>query len=272
MKLPLLTIVLFFSLISAASAKDNIRLYTLDCGTIYVADLASLDREGRFDGQNITLKVPCYLIRHPKGDLLWDAGLEQSIADLPNGTGTTFLSTMERTLTEQLADLDLAPADIEYLSLSHWHPDHSGNANLFTGSTWVVNRAEHAFMFSDEMQSSSGTYAALRHAKTIMFDDTYDVFSDGSAVIVSTPGHTPGHSVLLLKLANSGAFLFSGDLHIFAEGHRLGTIPTFNSDAGETVRSMALFNRLAQENKARVIIEHDKTHFESLPPFPEYLE
>lgn len=272
MKLNFAVISGLLTLLASSATAAEIRLYTLDCGTIDVSDMASFDREGRFAGQSITLKVPCYLIRHPKGDLIWDTGYDDALASKPEGQGTTFHATMDRTLESQLVDLGLGLADVEFLALSHWHPDHSGNANLFGASTWIANRAERDFMFSDAMQQAQPGYSALQDAKTILFDKTYDVFGDGSVVIHSTPGHTPGHSVLLLTLENAGSLLFSGDLHIFEEGRRAASIPTFNSDVEQTVQSMQLFEKLAAEHSAHIVIEHDKDHFEAMPRFPNYLD
>lgn len=257
---------------SSTQSAESIRLYTLDCGTYEVSNMASLDKEGRFDGQRTTLKVPCYLIRHPAGDLLWDAGLDEALAANPDGIGTTFHSTMTHTLTEQLAELGMSPADIEFLSISHWHPDHSGNANLFGHATWIANRAERDFMFSEAMKEAQAGYAALKNAKTILFEETYDVFADGSAVVYSTPGHTPGHSVLLLKLNTAGSLLFSGDLYIQEESRSMQAVPLFNTDVAQTLQSMDRFEALAEQHNARVVIEHDKNHFEAMPKFPNYLD
>lgn len=256
----------------AAAADDSIKLYTMDCGTIAVADMASFDSEGRFDGQAKQLVVPCYLIRHPKGDLLWDAGFGEAMVDTPVEAAGGFHSTMSVKLTDQLVQLGLAPADIEYLSLSHWHPDHSGNAGLFAASTWVVHEAERDFMFSDAMKEASADYAALKNAKTIQFTETHDLFGDGSVVMVPTPGHTVGHSVLQLTLDVAGTLLFSGDLYTHAEGRRIGAVPVFNVDKQQTIQSMALFEKLVEQHKARVIIEHEQADFDALPKFPGYLD
>lgn len=255
-----------------ASAEDTIKLYAMDCGTIEASDMASFDSEGRFAGQPKTLVVPCYLIRHPKGDLLWDAGFNETMVDTPVAEAGGFHASMSVKLTDQLAGLGLAPADIEYISLSHWHPDHSGNAGLFASSTWIVHKDEHAFMFSDAMKEASGDYAALENAKTIQFTETHDLFGDGSVVMVPTPGHTAGHSILKLTLADAGTLLFSGDLFTHAEGRKVGAIPAFNVDKEQTIQSMALFEKLVKQHAARVIIEHEKADFDALPKFPDYLE
>ncbi len=269
---PLVAALLFGLSAQPATADDTIKLYTMDCGTIEASDMASFDSEGRFAGQSNTLAVPCYLIRHSKGDLLWDAGFNQAmVGNTPPAAGG-FQASMRVKLTDQLADLGLAPADIEYISLSHWHPDHSGNAGLFATSTWVVHEAEREFMFSDAMKDANGDYAALVNAKTIQFTETHDLFGDGSAVIVPTPGHTTGHSILQLTLANAGTLLFSGDLYTHAEGRKVGAIPVFNVDKEQTIQSMALFEKLLKQYKARAIIEHEKADFDVLPKFPGYLD
>lgn len=256
----------------AASADDSIKLYAMDCGTIEASDMVSFDSEGRFAGQSKTLVVPCYLIRHPKGDLLWDAGFNETMVDTPVAEAGGFHASMSVKLTDQLAGLGLAPADIEYISVSHWHPDHSGNAGLFAASTWVVHKDERAFMFSEAMKEASGDYAALENAKIIQFTQEYDLFGDTSVVIVPTPGHTVGHSILQLTLENAGTLLFSGDLFTHAEGRKMGVIPVFNLDKEQTIKSMALFEKLVKQHDARVIIEHEKADFDALPKFPKYLD
>lgn len=263
----------FFSLSACAAAEDDtIKLYAMDCGTIKASDMASFDSEGRFDGQAKTLVVPCYLIRHPKGDLLWDAGFNEAMVDRPVAEAGGFHASMSVKLTDQLAQLGIAPADIEYLSLSHWHPDHSGNAGLFATSTWVVHQAEREFMFSDAMKEASGDYAALESAKSIQFTEPYDLFGDGRVVMVPTPGHTVGHSVLQLTLARAGTLLFSGDLYTHAAGRKLSAVPVFNFDKQQTIQSMALFENLVKQHSARVVIEHEQADFDALPKFPAYLD
>lgn len=265
---------------SAAHASDkatspSIKLYTLDCGTIEMFDTANFSAEGHFSGP-ATLAAPCYLIRHPKGDLLWDAGLGDTIADMPGGKRESWGHlTVSRKLTDQLADLGMTAADVDYLALSHWHPDHAGNADLFAGATFLADKAEHAFMFSDSIRAVPGIfgfYDKLETAKTHLFEGRHDVFGDGSVVIHTTPGHTAGHMVLELTLANSGTLLFSGDLYIIEASRALGAIPAINEGKDATKRSIAAFEALAKEKQARVVIQHDMGHFKALPKFPAYLD
>jgi N-acyl homoserine lactone hydrolase len=253
-------------------SDDNIKLYTIDCGSYDVADMESLSNTGAYDGQKLQMANPCFLIRHPKGDLLWETGHVDSLADKINGeVGGVWHAKLKTKLVVQLAQLNIKPQDIEYLSLSHVHPDHAGNANKFDSSTFIVNELEHKYMFSEPAISYFGEYySALDKAKTIVFSDEYDVFDDGSVVIKSMPGHTPGSSVLLVRLNKAGNILLTGDLYLHAQGRKLNTVLQYNVKA-VTIDSRIKFEVLAKKENARVIIQHDKKDFERLPVFPKYL-
>jgi glyoxylase-like metal-dependent hydrolase (beta-lactamase superfamily II) len=106
----------------------------------------------------------------------------------------------------------------------------------------------------------------------VQFDDSYDVFGDGSALIVSMPGHTPGHSVLLVNLKNSGPVLLTGDLYHLTEARTNRSVPKFNTDAEETRVSMTKFEELAAASGARVIIQHEAADFGNLPHAPAYID
>lgn len=254
----------------------SLRLYAMDCGRIDVSDMATFSRNGEFSGQSYSLAVPCYLIRHPKGDLIWDIGLDQALADLPNGIeGGGFRSSVSVRLIDQLRELELAPADIDYVAISHAHPDHAGNGDMFAGATFVVSAAERAFMFADEARANPDffrPYAALENAKTVTYEKSLDLFGDGRVVMTTMPGHTPGSAVLLLRLENAGPALLTGDLITHAEGRRIGAIPEFNLNAEQTAASLEEFEALAAAEGARVIIQHEPADFDALPAFPAWLD
>jgi glyoxylase-like metal-dependent hydrolase (beta-lactamase superfamily II) len=270
-----LTLFISFCFVEADGTSDTIKFYALDCGNIAVSDMAPFDKTGRFSGQSADLIVPCYLIRHPKGDMLWETGLDQGILDKPVPAAGGFHSTVPIRLTDQLAAIGLAPVDIDYVAISHAHPDHAGNVNLFDKSTFIINSAEYVFMFSDAVLTGtdwSNYYDKVDALPKVQFDDHYDVFGDGKVIIHSTPGHTPGSSVLELTLENSGTLLLSGDLYTHADAREFKSIPTFTMDTAATLASMEKFERIAHRKNARVIVEHDSTHFENLPKFPTYLD
>jgi glyoxylase-like metal-dependent hydrolase (beta-lactamase superfamily II) len=183
---------------------------------------------------------------------------------------------METKLVDQLAQLELTPEDIEYVSFSHMHADHTGNGNLFAGSTWIVDADERAAMFDAEHRAdaqSFNAYNQLENAETQLIegDADYDVFGDGSVRIIQAPGHTPGHTMLLVQLPNAGAVLLTGDMYHLAESRERRTVPTFNTDREQTLASMDKVERIAEENEALVIRQHVQEDFDALPRFPEAL-
>jgi glyoxylase-like metal-dependent hydrolase (beta-lactamase superfamily II) len=259
-----------------ASTEVSVKLYALECGRIDMLDLSLFDRGGAYDGRTNKAVSSCYLIRHPKGDLLWDSGLPDALADLDGGiTNGPFHIEVPHTLASQIQGLGLELGDIEYFSLSHSHFDHAGNAGQYAASTFLVHEDEYNHMFREEAKADAQqfpAYSALEQAETIKFTGTHDVFGDGRVQIISTPGHTPGHTVLKLELAKAGTVLLTGDLYHLHEAREKRTIPVFNTDADQTLASMDKFEAIAKETHARVIIQHSAQDFEALPKPPEYLD
>ena len=258
-----------------AKPAPAVKLIAMDCGHLSVKDASRMSDDGVYNGQKKELADPCYLVRHEKGDLIWDTGLPSSVAAAPVETATS-TATLAKTLEAQLAELSLTPADIEFLSFSHLHYDHTGNGNLFAASTWIVDKDERDAMFTDEARKTDNfkAYSALENAKTVLIEgeDDHDVFGDGSAIIVQTPGHTPGHAILLLHTANSGNVLLSGDMWHVAESRETRRVPTYNFDKAKTLASMDKVEALAAAHNARVIRQHVPEDFDSLPKFPAALE
>jgi glyoxylase-like metal-dependent hydrolase (beta-lactamase superfamily II) len=257
-----------------------VRLYAMDCGRIDMPDVDALADDGSMRGVAAARVDPCYLVRHPRGDLIWDTGLPETIADMPDGLNTPppYVAhfTVSGKLPAYLGELGMRPADIEYLALSHRHFDHSGNANVFAGATWIVNTTERDAMFSDAGRASPffSRYADLEHIRTIRIegDSPYDVFGDGSVVIYQAPGHTEGHAVLLVKTAQSGAVILSGDLWQLPESRARRLVPRSNFNREMTLASMDMVEALAVREHARIIRQHVTADFESLPRIPNALE
>lgn len=267
---------LLLSCQKAPLADPPVTLYAIDCGAMDFDDMASFSSDGRFDRQSYSLVVPCFLIRHPKGDLIWDLGLNQAQFGHPGGmTSQGIHSYINVSLVDQLEMVGLKPSDIEYVSVSHSHPDHIGNADLFLDSTFIVSADEHAFMFSDsarEAEDYFNAYAHLEEVETLLYDSEYDVFGDGVVRMIQLPGHTPGSAILVLQLENAGTILFTGDLITHSAGRDAQAIPTFNVDADQTRASLEAFESLAASTQARVIIQHEPKDFGALPTFPKGLD
>jgi glyoxylase-like metal-dependent hydrolase (beta-lactamase superfamily II) len=259
----------------AASETPTLRLYALDCGRAVLTDMSMFSDADDYDGQPGQLADPCFLIRHPRGTLLWDTGLGDKIAAHPEGVdfnGIRFY--VDVTLERQLKMLGLSPADIQFVAFSHFHVDHVGNANLFTRSTWIINRAELNAALAPVPPSAvdKSLISGYEHVQTKLIDGDYDVFGDGTVQILNMPGHTPGHQALMLKLAKEGIVILSGDLYHTLDNRRLRRVPRINAQRADTLASMDRFEHLVTNNRARVIVQHSPEDFRWLPKFPRYLE
>jgi len=261
----------------AAPEAPAVQLYTMDCGRILTSDAGGFADDGAYNGQAAELVDPCYLIRHPNGDLMWDVGFPEGLADTPEGIDRGPMHfTVPVKLTAQLAQLNLTPADIEFMSFSHSHVDHIGNGLLFANATWIVDADERAYMFREEARAAEEfpLYAALENFNTALIegDSDHDVFGDGSVVIIQTPGHTPGHTILRVNLRNAGVVLLTGDMWHLAQSREARRVPTFNTDRAQTLASMDKIEALAAETSARVVRQHVPEDFEAMPVFPAALD
>jgi glyoxylase-like metal-dependent hydrolase (beta-lactamase superfamily II) len=253
----------------------SLRLYIFDCGVIHTTngDSYSLKKE---EMASTEMSIPCILVAHPKGTLMWDNGdIPDRLFPAGGGRATLGVVTQDKPLLPQLAAVGYAPADITYLSMSHYHGDHVANANSFASSTWLVRKVERDRMFAAEpiTRSPLENYSALKDSKTILIDkDEYDVFGDGSVVIKSTPGHTPGHNVLFLKLKKTGPVVLSGDLYHYPEERTLNRLPVAEFNKDQTAASRAALETFLKKTGAQLWIEHDIIGNAKLKKAPEYYE
>jgi N-acyl homoserine lactone hydrolase len=247
---------------SRAPRVQSVRLYVFDCGVLVRGEPTAYNLTREQVGDT-NFSDACYLVAHPKGTLLWDVGIipdaqiKPGGVDIPVGTAGN-RNQAQRTLTGQLAELGYERADITYLAVSHGHADHVANANDYAGSTWLVQRAERAAMFSAQAQTTPAfpTYRALANSPVIELAGDHDVFGDGTVVIKSTPGHTPGHQSLFVKLPVTGGVVLTGDLYHYAAERTLKKIPN-NDNAERTQASRAAIDEFLQRTGAQLWIQHD---------------
>jgi N-acyl homoserine lactone hydrolase len=244
------------------------RLYVLDCGIITPPNV---DNYGLKVSEVVDTRMvtPCFLIAHPRGTLLWDAG-EIPDSAFQNGVSPQKLNnfTVDRPLLPQLAAIGYTPANITHMALSHYHGDHVANASLFAGSTWIVQKGDRDAILAPRPAVPPATgrvpdpkfFEGLANAKTVLLNnEDHDVFGDGTVVIKSTPGHTPGHQALYLKLAKSGNILLSGDLYHYPEEITYKKIPSFDTNKEQTAKSREKIEEFVKQNRAELWIQHDYT-------------
>ncbi len=260
---------------ATAAEPQTPRLYTLDCGNMSVTDMGPLSDTFEYDGKPGHLSVPCYLIHHAKGWLLWDAGVDDRVAAQPGGIDHGGIHVnLPQTLAQQLAALGLAPEQLTYLAFSHFHLDHVGNANAFPAATWIVNRKELAWASSEPAPPgvNPALFSGVKTAKTIMIDNDYDVFGDNSVRILKAPGHTPGHQLLLVRLAKSGPVILSGDLFHYRKDRNKRLVPAFDHSRADTLASMDRIERIARNLKAKILVQHDPDEFKARRTAPAFLD
>jgi glyoxylase-like metal-dependent hydrolase (beta-lactamase superfamily II) len=251
------------------------RLYVFENGFIRGLDtkLFNLAREEVKEPDFVNSS---YLIVHPRGTLQFDSGGIPDSQLKGDGSPTTEgVMSASKTLLSQLANAGYRPSDITYFALSHYHSDHTGNANAFAGSTWITQKAERDFMFGNKPEGiiQPATYSALKGAKTRILDnEELDVFGDGTVRLIPTPGHTPGHQVLLVRLPKRGAVLLAGDLYHYPEERARGITPTFEFNAEMSKASRAKVEALLKATKAELWIEHDLATHAKLPKAPAYVD
>lgn len=263
--------------------EKALRLYVLDCGTLK-ADPARF-RLKKEEVATTELSIPCFLVVHPQGKLLWDLGAVPDADWTPTGAPVAHHLvlpdraerdlTLRKPLLAQLSDAGYSPGDITHLAFSHYHFDHTANANAFAGATWLVRQVERDAMFADTPPGVTrpSTYAALKNSKTVIIQgDEYDVFGDGAVIMKLAAGHTPGHQVLYVTLPKTGGVVLSGDLYHFPESRTLKRVPTFDFDQAQTPVSREAIEAFLVKTGAQLWIQHDQVGNARLKKSPEYYE
>lgn len=257
------------------------KLYRLDCGHSLAND-ESVWTPGKNRGRPIQFSSTCWLIKHGGEWLLWDTGVPQTALGRPRGWSTLpklIVYHLDKSLTDQLAELGLGPNDIGRVAISHTHGDHIGNVGLFPNSTVLMQRSEYDWIHSpDGPNDNVNQLMALARSllgtpKNLqLIDGDTDVFGDGSVTLVSTPGHTPGHQSLLVHLKNSGFIMLSGDVAHSEQNFEGNIVPSLNTSKAESVASMQRVRQLIAAYRATFFINHDKTQTDELKLLPAFYD
>lgn len=268
-------VTLVFGLTAAASAAVE-RLYVLNCGEARVDDI-SVWSPGVDVGQARTFSNNCYLIRHGQDWLLWDTGVPDEWARSSDGVAGSpgVRGFVHRTLASQLAEIGVAPDDVTILAVSHAHFDHVGNVRMFKKARWLVQKVEYDAMLGPDARRfrfMPDFYGTLRENPVTKLDGDHDVFGDGSVRILSTPGHTPGHQSLLVRLPKHGPVILSGDVAHFTANMAFRRVPTFNVDKDSSRQSMDRIDQIARAEGARLWINHDLEQSRTIAYAPKWFD
>lgn len=254
----------------AQSEKTGVeKLYVLNCGEGTAGDISRWT-PGLDEGKTMDFVDSCYLIKHAKGWFLWDTGIADAVAAMPNGLTPADPKAVTwrrpKTLAAQLEQLGLKPGDVKMMAVSHTHPDHTGNVELFPQATLYVQKAEY-----DWPGANNEPRFKPSHPVELLAGDK-DVFGDGSVTILSTPGHTPGHQSLVVKLPKTGAVVLSGDAVHFKDNWDNRRVPSMNANKDQSAASMQKIADTLSKEKAQLWINHDKVQRDSQKMAPEFYD
>lgn len=245
--------------------KPEVKLYQLVGGSILVKKLEVFSQDTTYTGQSKQFTDAYYVISHPKGNLMWDAGLPEQLVipepyDEPSGV---YRIQRPDSLSNQLKSIGFTIDDFKYFAMSHSHFDHTGHANYLKDATLLIQENEYNANLADTLQQKNAAMIALTNVKKINGD--YDVFGDGTVVIKYMPGHTIGHQVLYVEVAGlDKPVLLTGDLYHFEENRENKGVPSFNYDVKQTLESMDKFEAFAKEKNATVIIQHSPKDYKKV--------
>ncbi|MBM7483083.1 N-acyl homoserine lactone hydrolase [Bradyrhizobium sp. GM2.2] len=254
----------------AQSEKTGVeKLYVLNCGEGTAGDISRWT-PGLNEGKTMDFVDSCYLVKHAKGWFLWDTGIADAVAAMPNGLAPADPKAVTwrrpKTLAAQLEQLGLKPGDVKMMAVSHTHPDHTGNVELFPQAMLYVQKAEY-----DWPGANNEPRFKPSHPVELLAGDK-DVFGDGSVTILSTPGHTPGHQSLLVKLPKTGAVVLSGDAVHFKDNWDNRRVPSMNANKDQSAASMQKIADTLGKEKAQLWINHDKIQRDSQKMSPEFYD
>jgi N-acyl homoserine lactone hydrolase len=252
------------------------RMYVLYGGEARIPDVSPWS-PGVNVGQPAVFSDNAYLIQHGSDWMLWDSGYADALADTPEGIvgARNSRALRKKTLAAQLAEIGVAPAQIKFLAFSHSHGDHIGNANLFTSATLYIQQAEYDAAFGPDPGKFGfvpAGYEKLRSNPVVKLNGDYDVFGDGSVKIISTPGHTPGHQSLLVRLPKTGAIVLSGDVAHFQENFAARRVPGFNFNIEQSRQSMDKIDALVKAEHGQLWINHDAKQSATIAHAPQFIE
>jgi len=247
---------------AAAQAAPDLALTRLDCGTSAPpSDVGRFSDTFAYSGLMVQIVYSCYLIKHGDDYMLWDTGQSMSAGAV----------APKVSIVDQLAQLQLKPEQVKFVGISHYHPDHTGQVGSFAQATLLIGKGDWDLLTSPRPGAANPApfvnwITGGGKVEPVPLDK--DVFGDGSVIMLATPGHTPGHHSLLVRLRQMGNVMLSGDVAHFHENYDSAGVPPFNTGRAESLASLDRFKKLAANLKATVIIQHDGRDVAKLPAFP----
>jgi N-acyl homoserine lactone hydrolase len=289
-KCAMVLVALFLGLtLSTAPRAQDIKLYAFSSGALTIGKGALVN----FAPMEPMIQVPVgfYVIKHPKGNVLFDTGNNDKIITDPSYWGAAFnslkpVNTPDVAIDTQLQKIGLKTDDITYVVVSHLHLDHGGNVGKFPNSTLVVQKSEirNAFwpepgtggpyMIGDVMPLRSPNTDNANAVKMIQLEGDLDLFGDGTLVVKRWVAHTPGSQMMTVRLKNTGLIILTGDNVYLRENVEKNTPPNLvlaYSPAG-FFSAFDWIRRMMATEKANFFTAHDPDAFKAMKKAPEFYD
>ena len=249
----------------AAAQSPEVTLTRLECGSDPAAsprDIGRFSDTMAYPGQKRQFTFSCYVIRHGDDIMVWDTGF------VPGSNP----QAPKASLADQLATLKLSPDQVKYVGISHYHADHTSQLPSLPKATLLIGKGDwdaiNAPKPAEGVNAAAFTHWISGGGKAEPVTGDKDVFGDGTVIMLNTPGHTPGHHSLLVKLRDKGAVILTGDLAHFHENYDSNGVPSFNFDRAQSLASLERVKKLAANLKATVVIQHDIRDIGIVPAVP----
>ena len=220
--------------------------------------------------ETIELSVPCALIRHARGNVLFDTGCHPTVFEQAEARwgGLARLMTPSmpagENVVNELSGLGLSCDDIDLVVCSHLHPDHRGCNSFFKRATFIIHRNEVEAARAPGAQAQGYLAAEWeQEAPLDMIDGERDVFGDGRMVLLPLPGHTPGTTGALVALDRSGTFFLASDTVSLRTTPDTGVAPKNTWNAEVLLRSLAEIRRI-EARGVQILCGHDARQWVSL--------
>jgi N-acyl homoserine lactone hydrolase len=273
-----------------AASPDGMKLYVFSS---YPLDIAKAALSSAATGdEKILIPVGFFLIKHPKGNILFDTGdNDKLIGDKTYwGPMAAMLDkgvSADLAIDTQLDKVGIKPSDINYVILGHMHLDHAGNVGKFPNATIVVQHSEIANAFWPPKAFAgpfiSGDFAMLRaqtgspsagRQPTIELSGDLDLFGDGSVFIHRSAGHTPGSQMAVIRLPKSGTVILTSDACYMPENLAKDILPSIGLtyDPSEMLNGYAYIRRVRDTENGQVFMAHDIEGFKQHKHSPEFYE
>lgn len=265
-----------------AQSPSGMRLYVFSSGSLggFPKGALQIGGQGNIDWAPVSF----YVIKHPKGNVMFDTGNnDKTITDAdgwwgPLAKGFGLKMTQNDAIPAQLAKIGLKTSDIKYVVLGHMHLDHGGNVSQFPNATMVVQNDEMKAAWWPDVGYSiyyiPGDFADTKKYNMIRLDGDLDLFNDRSIQIVRAPGHTPGSQFAVVRLPKTGTVVLTSDVVYLKESLEKNLIPpipgTWSPQA--MYESYAKIRHVRDAEGASIFYGHDPEVFKATKQAPAFYE